>query len=244
MAAGQLFRACICCNSCFCNLRDKTSRRLYFKISTISSFGSLRSRTYFLPGVRVFSYPCVISNALYRFLLTLDTSPLAEQLRTEQEAASIADSEDVTITVTQNLKDAFLKSLKERNISLRFIAGSWDAILSKKDLFESPFDVVLTSETIYRTDSVPTLISLLRLACGEDDSRMSSERGLESSVEKLSLQTGALCFVAAKILYFGVGGSIIDFQKSVEAQEGKSNVVYKKESGVGRQVLAVQWTKQ
>ncbi|KLO14017.1 hypothetical protein SCHPADRAFT_851690, partial [Schizopora paradoxa] len=178
--------------------------------------------------------------------LTWYTSSLADRFRTDQdqEEPSGGNSEDVTITITQDLKDAFIHSLKEQKISLRFLAGSWDAILDTKDLFESPFDVVLTSETIYRTESLPTLIELLRRACGEDDAGVSSEKGLEPGVKKLSLHSNTLCLVAAKILYFGVGGSIIDFQKYLQSRGATYDIVFNKALGVARQVLSLQWGAQ
>ncbi|KAF8314163.1 hypothetical protein F5887DRAFT_1167975 [Amanita rubescens] len=60
------------------------------------------------------------------------------------------------ITITPELKSAFLSSLEERGISLRFFARSWEAF----DLTNTPppqgYDIVLTSETIYRTETLPS----------------------------------------------------------------------------------------
>ena len=141
--------------------------------------------------------------------------PFSNSLCRQQDASSTADSDDITVTITQDLKNAFLQSIKERNISLQFVAGSWDAVLNTKDLLEHPYDVVLTSETIYRTASLPSLISLLRRTCGLDGGGIPGEDDLAAQTKKLSLKSDGLCLVAAKILYFGVGGGIIDFENMV-----------------------------
>lgn len=208
----------------------------------LQDFNELVLRLVTFPNV--FLTWCTPACTLPPLLLTLnflDTSPLAEHFRAEQGPSSIADeTEDNTVNITQNLRDAFSQSLQERHISLRFLAGSWDAILYTKNLFESPFDVILTSETIYRTASLLSLITLLRRACGEDD-RIPS---MDSEVRRISLQSGTLCLVAAKVLYFGVGGGIVDFENMVQNRGGSSEVMYDKTTGVGRRVLRLQWSTQ
>lgn len=76
---------------------------------------------------------------------------------------------------------------------------------------------MLTSETIYRTDSLTALVNLLKIT------------------------SGALCLVAAKVLYFGVGGGISDFVKEVERIHGAAETVWEKADGVGRKILSVRW---
>ena len=53
-----------------------------------------------------------------------------------------------------------------------------------------------------------------------------------------------LCLVAAKVLYFGVGGGISDFIESVEKHQPRAGTVesvLEKMAGVGRKVLRVRW---
>lgn len=61
------------------------------------------------------------------------------------------------IDLTPELKAAFLASLSSLNISLRLFCGSWETFPHA-----SPYDIVLTSETIYRPESLPSLVGLLR----------------------------------------------------------------------------------
>jgi protein-histidine N-methyltransferase len=60
-----------------------------------------------------------------------------------------------------------------------------------------------------------------------------------------------MCLVAAKVLYFGVGGGVSEFIHSVEGslQEGgqgkgfgKVETVWEKKGGVGRKVMSVEWS--
>jgi protein-histidine N-methyltransferase len=57
-----------------------------------------------------------------------------------------------------------------------------------------------------------------------------------------------LCLVAAKVLYFGVGGSVSEFVQTVEDSPGleKGNVetVWEKKAGVGRRVMRIHWDKK
>jgi len=115
----------------------------------------------------------------------------------------------------------------------------------------------LTSETIYRQDSLGSLIRLL------DEGATSAKDGdvgsLVQESERLSLQDGSedkrhpgedkepgyICLVAAKVLYFGVGGGISDFIEAVQNRDsgrrGVVSTVLDKTAGIGRKVLRVEW---
>lgn len=194
-----------------------------------------------------------------------DASPLAESYRerqaaqdTDQERFSIAEAGE--IAVTPELVSTFISSLNENQIKLRFITGSWEAMLNpsssaaeqmvEMDVLSNPFDIVLTSETIYRLSSLPTLIALLKTATLGRDSSEIRDTGARTSLENLtgdlkidSKQTfGMLCLVAAKVLYFGVGGGIIDFEKFVKESHGRLETVLERTAGVGRKVMKISWT--
>ena len=64
------------------------------------------------------------------------------------------------------------------------------------------FDIVLTSETIYRMDSLPSLTETMRLACCGSQNKL---------MEEVAIRKKGECLVAAKVLYFGVGGGVSDF---------------------------------
>lgn len=83
----------------------------------------------------------------------------------------------------------------------------------------------MTSETIYRSESVPSLLEALR----------------KSSVLN-SQARPARCLVAAKVVYFGVGGSIRDFIRALESDRGgTAKVVWQEDKGVARQILELSW---
>ena len=143
------------------------------------------------------------------------------------------------LTIRPELISAFSACLKEQQINIRFIASSWQAFRHDR-MFESPFDLTMTSETIYQVSSLPTLIELLRQASSKQ-----SSGGLEDMAKKLSIasheETAPLCLVAAKILYFGVGGGLVDFERAIDDYEGKAATVFQVDSGVGRRIVRVEW---
>lgn len=152
-----------------------------------------------------------------------DLSPASASYHTPDNEKPIPSE----INITPELKAAFLSTLKERNISLRFFAGSWETF----DLANIPpqgYDIVLTSETIYREDGLPSLITLLRSASLRDAPK------------------NTLCLVAAKAVYFGVGGGVSDFKDAVEGNRnreklGNVKTVWETKTGVKRKILSVTW---
>ena len=50
-----------------------------------------------------------------------------------------------------------------------------------------------------------------------------------------------MCLVAAKVLYFGVGGGVQEFVKDVESQGGKVEDVWDQRDGVARKIMSIQW---
>ncbi|TFK49232.1 hypothetical protein OE88DRAFT_1719714 [Heliocybe sulcata] len=152
------------------------------------------------------------------------------------------------LPVTPELTAAFLASLASLNITLRFFSGSWESF----DLSSTggKYNIVLTSETIYRTDSLGSLIQLLSDTQGHCDLETLTEAKLSLSASQN--QDTALCLIAAKVLYFGVGGGVSEFTRAVEdptayayegrrRRKGKVRTVWEKTGGVGRKVLQVEW---
>lgn len=131
------------------------------------------------------------------------------------------------LNITPELKTAFLQSLQERNISLRFFSGSWETF--NFDILDGTrrYDLVLTSETIYRVESLPSLVNLLRSACGGD--------------QMIEDEACTMCLVATKAVYFGVGGGINDFTQAVQERKGRVESVWETTAGVKRKILSVTW---
>ncbi|KAG8739941.1 hypothetical protein FRC10_004968 [Ceratobasidium sp. 414] len=122
------------------------------------------------------------------------------------------------------LRSAFLASLEEYGIEIRFFSGPWDEFHTRTILSGAySYDVILTSETIYQPTSLPSLVRLLRDATGTGDQ--------------------SVCLVAAKLVYFGVGGGIKEFERALggDGVKGGMESVWEHKEGVGRTILRVRF---
>ncbi|KAF8316782.1 hypothetical protein DL93DRAFT_2191697 [Clavulina sp. PMI_390] len=155
-----------------------------------------------------------------------------------------AERTDLEVELTPELLEAFQNSLRAQNIHLRFFSGSWSSFATHFNEHVAPpvlasgkkaFDLVLTSETIYRTQSLSSLLNVLHLA----------------SSSPLSSQEQSLCLVAAKVVYFGVGGGISEFIRALESGNpklggsdgvmGDAETVWEQNQGVARRIMRVHW---
>ncbi|KAF9517810.1 hypothetical protein BS47DRAFT_1371242 [Hydnum rufescens UP504] len=97
---------------------------------------------------------------------------------------------ETDVEISPELIDAFCASLRSLHITLRFFTGSWKSLLETKTsvlhTMVRPYDIVLTSETIYRQASLESLIG-----------------------------GPSWCLVAAKVVYFGVGGGVNEFLRAI-----------------------------
>ena len=193
-----------------------------------------------------------------------DMSPLSSAYRASQP--DLPDDADPQtpgeLSFPSEFKQAFLDTLSRHHVHLRFFSGSWDGLdvnfiwssnptpdrLSKGPR-ETKYDVVLTSETIYRTDSLPALLRALRHASlGAPSLSEDATTDLIEKTANISLRGDterpktSLCLVAAKILYFGVGGGVEAFVKAIEDQKlGTVETVWERKEGVGRRVMRILW---
>jgi len=171
----------------------------------------------------------------------------------DEEHPSADQSTPANLPISLSLKSAFRASLTEYNVHVRFFSGSWEGYDPR--LTGGPYNLVLTSETIYRFDGLRPLIGLMQAACrclpSPDGGRLH-----ELVDQKLSLSSDRpmssnephhyLCLVAAKVLYFGVGGGVSEFVRTVEGspRKGKVETVWEKIAGVGRSVMRVRWDEK
>ncbi|KAK5052594.1 hypothetical protein LTR84_002459 [Exophiala bonariae] len=126
-------------------------------------------------------------------------------------------------------------SLRQRGITVNFLSGGWgDAFIDKFATLTSASSssrearnlLILASETIYSLTSTKifaeTLLQLIRRH------RETYDRG------------DAKAWVAAKKVYFGVGGGVDDFVRQIESQHGEVRLLYEtSDTGVGRVILEV-----
>jgi protein-histidine N-methyltransferase len=167
-------------------------------------------------------------------LFTTDVSPLSAPYRASApDVDSDSDSEDQAarisgherrpgaLTVTPELLAAFRNSLDAHSVRLRFFSGGWTSLRTQLEQ-SPPYDIVLASETIYRTDALGAFLRVLRAVMQEASQR-------------------TLCLVAAKVLYFGVGGGVQEFVRAVEDEGGTVQTVWEHREGVGRRIMRVEW---
>jgi protein-histidine N-methyltransferase len=178
-----------------------------------------------------------------------DTSIHADPYRyttNDSEAApTINPTTAGELPITPELKNAFLSSLQSLNITLRFFSGSWDTFDPLHTAGPGGYDLVLTSETIYRTDSLEPLINLMQAACtGNPPSTLEhlvSSLHVTDTPPTQAKKAEYICLVAAKVLYFGVGGGVSDFLQAVEGRKARVDTVLERKAGVGRKIMRVLW---
>lgn len=137
------------------------------------------------------------------------------------------------LDITPELIDEFKADLARRKIAINFISGTWSsqfvdiALSARSTEYQT---LLLASETIYAPSSLrafsETLLSLLR----------------DSSTDS----TKSKALVAAKKVYFGVGGGVDEFLSVLKDASGSDLEIQQKvdvqSAGVGRVVLEVAST--
>lgn len=168
-------------------------------------------------------------------------------------------SEPGDLSLTPALIAAFVASLKAYQIDLKFSSGSWATLnVGSSMTHRGPYDILLTSETIYRMDSLSSLVDLMsRATVRPTPENGSIVESLEDATSKISLSPSSgvvdlqilasepyLCLVAAKLVYFGVGGGVREFVNEVEgrsAGRGKVQTIWVQNQGIKRSVMRVVW---
>ncbi|WWC68870.1 uncharacterized protein I206_102806 [Kwoniella pini CBS 10737] len=158
--------------------------------------------------------------------------------------------------ITPILINAFKQLLKEKNIELKFTFGDWRGLANDLKIQNEGYDLVLTAETIYAEDNNSSLLGVLKEAINkrssQDEKQIHKETiNLEDSLgdlkvddewkNPLSERGNGFVLVAAKVLYFGVGGGLTAFLNRVEENKGWWKDVKEWTKGVGRKVVQVGW---
>lgn len=146
-------------------------------------------------------------NAAVLSLATLPNIALAYLSVVEPD--HIGDAGELVLDA--QLLSQMLADFKQRGIEVAFVSGGWSSEFSK---LVGRFDVVLASETIYSLDTLPAFTDVL----------------CEAIVPR-----GA-AYVAAKRVYFGVGGGVVEFERLLDARGVKHDIVLER-GNVGRVVL-------
>lgn len=132
--------------------------------------------------------------------------------------------------VFQDFNQSVLESVTLPNILLnstfsreqfKFFYGDWRDFPSK--LSKNSFDLILTSETIYRPESYQNLLEIFSHA--------------------LSLHPDARVLLAAKDYYFGLGGSVQQFSKFASSNGWNVRILRHFDEGVPRSILELKRPK-
>lgn len=155
----------------------------------------------------------------------------ALQQRGKIEALDEAFSIEGELELGEDVLAAFKTFLSERAISLSFVSGGWcpefvDLIYSSDNLSQGSSNtqaLIMGAETIYSPFALAsfteTLLSMLQRERSEQRSRQ------------------AVAVIAAKRLYFGVGGSLDDFVEKIENLGVTVSLMREEIEGVRRGVV-------
>ena len=163
-------------------------------------------------------------------LVTLPNILLTWAANTEALDHDISDLDENAqgdLELTPSTKQRFTEDMRRKNINFVFLSGPWSPDLAKcvpQSGAESG-TLVLAAETIYSPASTTTFVELLI-----------------TLLERVKM---AKAMIAAKRVYFGVGGSVDGLKeacrdKGAVAYEIENHGVPGMDSGVGRALIEVQ----
>ena len=134
------------------------------------------------------------------------------------------------LETTPGLRDNFLARLNSLGVNINAISGGWSIkfqqlLLSKIDFATTTSILILASETIYSPDNIEAFIRVI----------MSTLQAAKTHGRP------AIALVAAKRIYFGVGGGIDEFLVTLARLGGYGQLVWQsKDAGVGRAIFEVK----
>lgn len=163
----------------------------------------------------------------------------ANAVLTPEEWAMLQRSEDENIPVTNDevlltpaVLSAFRQDIESKKIEIELLSGTWgrkfnqlllEHVVPCKDL------LVLTSETIYQPDTLPVI----------------SETLLEVLLHNKTSDNVAKAVLAAKDIYFGVGGSVVEFENYMTKRIKNGNLdlnlqTFKVNAGLKRSIVSIE----
>ncbi|CDO71165.1 hypothetical protein BN946_scf184845.g35 [Trametes cinnabarina] len=229
----------------------------------LQDYNDLVLRLVTLPNV-ILAWYMSPASAAFRASVSTSQDDRMGDLDAEPEPLPVVDTtEPGELPVTPVLTSAFLESLRHYGVQIRFISGSWATFDVERA--GGPYQILLTSETIYRTDGLPSLVELMwRATAMPSKPSQGDDTALADSTSRLSLTDKVaalpalanepyLCLVAAKLVYFGVGGGAKEFIEIVEragslsetsrTPRGVVRTVWERIHGVKRSVMQVLWAR-
>lgn len=165
-----------------------------------------------------------LPNMIITWASTLEPQELIQLQRSEDETIPIVADE---LQFTEALLEKFSATLREKDIGIRLVAGAWSRSFVNIVEDSSPVGLIITSETIYAPDTLPVI----------------SELVIELLTHAKSTGT-PLAIAAAKDIYFGVGGSLVEFENYLiqRQQQGIQFTfdIMKVNAGLKRSIVALR----
>lgn len=159
-----------------------------------------------------------VPNLLFTWCELQSAETLRELQGTEASGDLAVELRTGEVEVTEKLVSAFVSELQGKNIQLEFVSGGWSPQFVTLLSENVNFDLVLASETIYSPETLPIFTDTMLCLMSEN--------------------TEAL--VAAKRVYFGVGGGVPEFERALDQRKVKYQTISEVTSqGVVRAILRV-----
>lgn len=117
--------------------------------------------------------------------------------------------------VTEEARVLFREDLSACGIRVECLTGSWGTDMAR---LTGKVDLVLASETIYATHNLAAFTHLIRTCLAENGTAL----------------------IAAKSVYFGVGGGVEEFTRELARQDMRGEHVFTSTDGVRRTIMAVK----
>jgi protein-histidine N-methyltransferase len=166
-----------------------------------------------------------IPNLIITWASTLEPEELIQLQRSDDEAIPIVPDE---LQFTGALLGKFSEALVKKSIGVRLVAGSWSRKFVEIIEDSSPIGLIITSETIYAPDTLPVI----------------SELVIELLIHSKNSGQQPLALVAAKDIYFGVGGSLVEFEQYLTRRQEQcvqiEFIVRKVEAGLKRSIVLIK----
>jgi protein-histidine N-methyltransferase len=179
----------------------------------------------------------------------IDFSNAASEVREDQDSKQENHEEELSLST--ELLEAFQSSLRMYHVELHFTSGPWSRFTTlDSTTSHQHFDLILTSETIYRCESYKDLISIIKSGISSPSTTITPKEASSDLVPSSLItsssnptssisQTRRYALVASKVLYFGVGGGIDEFSKCIRAEGCNVEEVWSNKTGVGRKILQI-----
>jgi protein-histidine N-methyltransferase len=176
---------------------------------------------------------CTAPNVFVTYLFTNNEIPKEDENEQEGEI-------DIQDFGAENFVEGTIWSIAQRNIDVDFVSGSWGPEFvnllappspTAEDTSQPSNLLILASETIYSPSTLKPFTSTL----------LSLLRAHSTTHQTPQPQPSARALIAAKKVYFGVGGGIDEFIREATSSGALCEVIYEsKDTGVGRVIVEVK----